>query len=148
MLQSMTLVIAVLAGVGALAVSVAVLALAAEQDSSAYTRAYQAYDAKWDKCEALASKRGYSTSDKGSWGVYEQLRGEVMRPGRRADGRHGKLDMDEKLPAPAIRLRSNRTRRCSGREPTIEAYRGDQIIARHRRNTEALLVGRSSHTLG
>jgi hypothetical protein len=65
LLQSVKLVIAVLAGVGALAISVAVPALAAEQDPSAYTRADQAYDAKWDKCEALARERGTPPATKG-----------------------------------------------------------------------------------
>jgi hypothetical protein len=55
----------VLASVGVLAVCVAAPALAAEQNFSAYSRADQAYNAKWDRCDALARKRGTAPGTKG-----------------------------------------------------------------------------------
>jgi hypothetical protein len=69
----------VLASVGVLAVCVAAPALAAEQNFSAYSRADQAYNVKWDRCEALASKEGHGTWDKGLWGLYRRLCGEERR---------------------------------------------------------------------
>jgi len=54
-----------LASVGMFAVCVAAPALAVEQNFSAYSRADQAYNAKWDSCEALARKRGTAPGTKG-----------------------------------------------------------------------------------
>jgi hypothetical protein len=55
----------VLASVGVLAVCVATPPLRAEQNFSAYSRADQAYNAKWDRCEALARKTGTAPGTKG-----------------------------------------------------------------------------------
>jgi hypothetical protein len=48
----------VLASVGALAVCVTLPTLAAEQNAALNLRSDQSYSAKWDRCEALARKRG------------------------------------------------------------------------------------------
>jgi hypothetical protein len=48
----------VLTSIGALATSFAARAFAAEQNFAAYTRTGEAYNAKLDRCDALASKRG------------------------------------------------------------------------------------------
>ena len=51
--------------VGAFAVGLVAQALAEEQGFSTYTRADQEYNAKWDKCDALAEKRGTPPGTKG-----------------------------------------------------------------------------------